>query len=92
MIFVIVSNQTASSPFCLCRTACFCFIDRWLVLSFKREFPYGDALTMFEIISSQHLELSSMEAERERSRQRAKELEKDGKSQPLAGEIGRAHV
>ena len=26
-----------------------------------------------------------MEAERERSRQRAKELEKDGKSQPLAG-------
>lgn len=39
---------------------------------------------MFEIISSQHLELSSMEAERERSRQRAKELEKDGKSQPQA--------
>ena len=33
---------------------------------------------MFEIISSQHLELSSMEAERERERQRAKELEKDG--------------
>lgn len=54
------------------------FVHRWLVLSFKREFPYGDALTMFEIISSQHLELSSMEAERERSRQRAKELEKDG--------------
>lgn len=39
---------------------------------------------MFEIISSQHLEISSMEAERERNRQRAKELEKDGKSQPLA--------
>ena len=39
---------------------------------------------MFEIISSQHLELSSMEAERERSRQRAKELEKDGKSQQQA--------
>ena len=34
---------------------------------------------MFEIISSQHLELSSMEAEQERERQRAKELEKDGK-------------
>ena len=33
---------------------------------------------MFEIISSQHLELSSMEAERERERQRAKELERDG--------------
>ena len=33
---------------------------------------------MFEIISSQHLELSSMEAARERERQRAKELERDG--------------
>jgi len=47
-------------------------------LTFKREFPFEDALTMFEIISSQHLELSSMEAERERERQRAKELERDG--------------
>ena len=56
----------------------FFFFGRWLVLSFKREFPFEDALTMFEIISSQHLELSSMEAERERERQRAKELERDG--------------
>jgi len=54
------------------------FVHRWLVLTFKREFPFEDALTMFEIISSQHLELSSMEAERERERQRAKELERDG--------------
>ncbi|KAJ7393816.1 hypothetical protein OS493_003482 [Desmophyllum pertusum] len=54
------------------------FVHRWLVLTFKREFSFGDALTMFEIISSQHLELSSMEAEQERERQRAKELEKDG--------------
>ena len=52
---------------------------RWLVLTFKREFSFADALTMFEIISSQHLELPSMEAERERERQRAKELERDGK-------------
>lgn len=52
---------------------------RWLVLTFKREFSFPDALTMFEIISSQHLELSSMEAERERERQRARELERDGK-------------
>ena len=56
----------------------FFFFGRWLVLTFKREFPFEDALTMFEIISSQHLELSSMEAERERERQRAKELERDG--------------
>ena len=53
-------------------------LNRWIVLTFKREFPFKDALTMFEIISSQHLELSSMEAERERERQRAKELERDG--------------
>lgn len=47
-------------------------------MTFKREFAFEDALTMFEIVSSQHLELSSMEAERERERQRAKELERDG--------------
>lgn len=52
--------------------------SRWLVLTFKREFSFEDALTMFEIISSQHLELTSMEAERERERQRAKQLEIDG--------------
>lgn len=54
------------------------FVHRWLVLTFKREFSFEDALTMFEIISSQHLESSSVEAERERERQRVKELEKDG--------------
>lgn len=54
------------------------FVHRWLVLTFKREFSFEDALTMFEIISSQHLELTSMEAERERERQRAKQLEIDG--------------
>lgn len=48
------------------------------MLTFKREFSFEDALTMFEIISSQHLELTSMEAERERERQRAKQLEIDG--------------
>lgn len=54
------------------------FFSRWLVLTFKREFSFEDALTMFEIISSQHLELTSMEAEKERERQRAKQLEIDG--------------
>lgn len=57
---------------------CFFYFSRWLVLTFKREFSFEDALTMFEIISSQHLELTSMEAERERERQRAKQLEIDG--------------
>lgn len=58
--------------------AFFFYFSRWLVLTFKREFSFEDALTMFEIISSQHLELTSMEAERERERQRAKQLEIDG--------------
>ena len=48
-------------------------------MSFKREFSYEDGLRIFEIMSSRHLEVSSVEAEMERSRERARELEKDGK-------------
>ena len=51
---------------------------RWLILGFKREFAYEESLELFEIISSQHLELHSMEAEKERDKQRHKEREKDG--------------
>ena len=54
--------------------------SRWLLLSFKREFSYEDGLRIFEIISSRHLEVSSVEAEMERSRERARELEKEGSS------------
>ncbi len=54
------------------------FFCRWLLLSFKREFSYEDGLRIFEIMSSRHLEMSSIEAEMERSRERARELEKDG--------------
>eukprot|EP00795_Rhopilema_esculentum_P003645 gene3645-14886_t len=53
------------------------FCHRWLLLTFKREFSYKDGLRIFEIISSRHLEVSSLEAEMERSRERARELEKD---------------
>ena len=31
---------------------------RWMMLSFKREFKFPDALRMFEIIASHHLELT----------------------------------
>eukprot|EP00794_Sanderia_malayensis_P019403 gene19403-21326_t len=51
------------------------FCHRWLLLSFKREFSYKDGLRVFEIMSSRHLEVSSFEAEMERSRERARELE-----------------
>ncbi|XP_028416871.1 TBC1 domain family member 15-like [Dendronephthya gigantea] len=50
------------------------FCHRWLLLNFKREFNYEDSLKIFEIISSHHLELSSLEAEKERRQKRAEEL------------------
>eukprot|EP00051_Salpingoeca_urceolata_P012803 m.159259 g.159259 ORF g.159259 m.159259 type:complete len:446 (+) comp17606_c0_seq19:351-1688(+) len=45
------------------------FCHRWLLLSFKREFLFDDALVMFEILCSHHLELSSMEADVARAQQ-----------------------
>ncbi|XP_048249978.1 rab GTPase-activating protein 22-like isoform X2 [Haliotis rufescens] len=40
------------------------FCHRWLLLGFKREFSFMDSLRCFEILSSHHLELSSLEAEK----------------------------
>jgi len=40
------------------------FCHRWLLLGFKREFNYAEAIRIFEIISSHHLELNSVEAEK----------------------------
>lgn len=51
------------------------FCHRWLLLNFKREFDYEDSLKIFEIISSHHLEIWSTEAEKERRRKRAEELQ-----------------
>ncbi|XP_065661460.1 uncharacterized protein LOC101241039 isoform X3 [Hydra vulgaris] len=51
------------------------FCHRWLLLNFKREFDYKEALRLFEITSSRHLEVSSLEAEMERYKERAKEFE-----------------
>lgn len=53
------------------------FCHRWLLLNFKREFDYSEAIRLFEITSSRHLEVSSVEAELERSKERAKEFVKD---------------
>ena len=50
------------------------FCHRWLLLNFKREFNYEDSLKIFEIISSHHLELWSLEAEKERRLKRAEEM------------------
>ena len=53
---------------------------RWVLLQFKREFPYEDALKVFEIVSSHHLELSSMEAEKARNMERRKDFELQGRN------------
>eukprot|EP00043_Microstomoeca_roanoka_P008235 m.79469 g.79469 ORF g.79469 m.79469 type:complete len:397 (-) comp14157_c0_seq2:318-1508(-) len=45
------------------------YCHRWLLLGFKREFSAEDAIKLFEILCSHHLELSSIEAERERSKE-----------------------
>ncbi|GFS10960.1 TBC1 domain family member 15 [Elysia marginata] len=54
------------------------FCHRWLLLGFKREFSYQDSLRCFEILSSHHLELSSLEAERALMREERKEFENTG--------------
>ncbi|XP_064595953.1 TBC1 domain family member 15-like [Liolophura sinensis] len=51
------------------------FCHRWLLLGFKREFNFDDSLRCFEILSSHHLELSSLEAANARRREQMKEFE-----------------
>ncbi|XP_052820705.1 TBC1 domain family member 15-like [Mya arenaria] len=50
------------------------FCHRWLLLGFKREFSFLDSLRVFEILSSHHLELSSVEAEKVKRKQTMKEF------------------
>ncbi|XP_070554299.1 TBC1 domain family member 15-like isoform X4 [Ptychodera flava] len=52
------------------------FAHRWLMLSFKREFPFDDALLVFEVISSNYMEFHSVLAERERDMERARDFER----------------
>lgn len=56
------------------------FCHRWLLLGFKREFNFEDSVRCFEILSSHHLELSSMEAENARRKEVMKEFENFGGS------------
>ncbi|KAK3093405.1 hypothetical protein FSP39_015181, partial [Pinctada imbricata] len=51
------------------------FCHRWLLLGFKREFKFMDSLRCFEILSSHHLELTSMEADKARRHELQKEFE-----------------
>eukprot|EP00039_Didymoeca_costata_P028524 m.21341 g.21341 ORF g.21341 m.21341 type:complete len:474 (+) comp7116_c0_seq1:153-1574(+) len=53
------------------------FCHRWLLLTFKREFSFEDAVRLFEILCSHHLELSSIEAEKARNEEIRVERERD---------------
>jgi len=53
------------------------FCHRWLLLSFKREFSFEDAVRLFEILCSHHLELSSIEAEKARDQEMRLERQRD---------------
>ena len=48
-------------------------------MDFKREFPFGDSLRLFEVISSHYLELNSDKALVETDKVIAKEFEHDSK-------------
>ncbi|XP_065833261.1 TBC1 domain family member 15-like [Oscarella lobularis] len=48
------------------------FCHRWLILCFKREFTYQESLTIFEVLSSCHLELTSLAADEARREIEAK--------------------
>ncbi|KAL4221329.1 hypothetical protein ACF0H5_019590 [Mactra antiquata] len=50
------------------------FCHRWLLLGFKREFSFMDSVQLFEILSSHHLELSSLEAETAKRKQAMREF------------------
>ena len=54
------------------------YIFRWMLLSFKREFSWEDSMRCFEILSSHHLEVFSLEAEKTRSVERRKDFQKQG--------------
>ncbi|XP_038055377.1 TBC1 domain family member 15-like [Patiria miniata] len=65
------------------------FCHRWLLLCFKREFQYEESLMLFEIISSKHLEVSSVVAERARDIARARDFLKAGGRQRVHAEVVR---
>ncbi|XP_067886693.1 TBC1 domain family member 15 [Heterodontus francisci] len=53
------------------------FCHRWLLLGFQREFEHSDAIRLFEILSSHHLELNSLEAERARDSERMSHFQRE---------------
>ena len=56
-------------------------------MNFKREFDLANGLRCFEIISSHHLELSSLEAQKAREKQKRKDFAQQGMCQLLPQRI-----
>ncbi|XP_043920455.1 TBC1 domain family member 17-like [Protopterus annectens] len=54
------------------------FCHRWLLLGFQREFRHQEALRLFEILSSNHLEMNSFEAEKTRCLERLSCIQQKG--------------
>lgn len=54
------------------------FCHRWLLLDFKREFPFEESIRIFEVLSSHYLELNSDKCLVETDKVIAKEFELDG--------------
>jgi len=52
--------------------------NRWLLLSFKREFGLEDSLRIFEVISTNYLELSTDQAMKESAKEAAKLFQEEG--------------
>ncbi|XP_064644988.1 TBC1 domain family member 16-like [Lineus longissimus] len=68
-----------------CEVGDLMFSHKWLLLGFKREFDFDNSLRCFEILSSHHLELSSMAAEQVRLKEIRKDYEtQGGKTRPVA--------
>ncbi|KAG1714713.1 TBC1 domain family member 25 [Nymphon striatum] len=53
------------------------FCHKWLILLFKREFDLEDGLRIFEIISSHHIEMNSIEAQQVREKGRIIDVKND---------------
>ena len=53
--------------------------SRWLLLDFKREYPFEESIRLYEVLCSHYLELNSDKARVETDKVIAKEFELDGK-------------
>ena len=56
----------------------FLFVQRWLIMCFKREFPFEDGLYLFDVIACHFLELNSDEGKRYQRHAQRDEFKREG--------------